>query len=153
MPFRLTPLGANPREQNTNKLIYREVEQSLLNELGTANSFLGKNLGIYASAQTVEKVSEHEYKIVFGKGESILDGLDGVINGGHTTKIILNNQASLLEQVEEGEEINQFVKLHVRVGYPREVLADMAGALNTTLQVPAYSLAEPRTSSTGSTRR
>ncbi len=136
------PLGANPREQNTNKLIYREVEQSLLNELGTANSFLGKNLGIYASAQSVEKVSEHEYKIVFGKGESILDGLDGVINGGHTTKIILNNQASLLEKVEEGEEINQFVKLHVRVGYPREVLADMAGALNTTLQVPAYSLAE-----------
>jgi hypothetical protein len=136
------PLGANPREQNTNKLIYREVEQSLLNELGTANSFLGKNLGIYASAESVEKVSEHDYRLVFGQGESILDGLDGVINGGHTTKIIRESQAAIRERAEEGDEINQFVKLHVRVGYPREVLADMAGALNTTLQVPAYSLAE-----------
>jgi hypothetical protein len=136
------PLGANPREQNTNKLIYREVEQSLLNEAGTANSFLGKNLGIFACADTVEKLSEHEYRLSFGEGESILDGLDGVINGGHTTRIILNNQALIREKAEAGEDVDQYVKLHVRVGYPREVLADMAGALNTTLQVPDYSLAE-----------
>ena len=34
------------------------------------------------------------------------------------------------------------MKLYVRVGYPRDVLAEQAGTLNTTLQVPAYSLAE-----------
>jgi hypothetical protein len=136
------PLGANPREQNTNKMIYREVERSLRNEEGSPNSFLGKNLGIYASAGAVEKLAESEYRIAFGEGESILDGLDGVINGGHTTTIIRENQNELRAMADSGGEVAQYVKLHVRVGYPRQVLADMAGALNTTLQVPAYSLAE-----------
>lgn len=136
------PLGANPREQNTNKMIYREVERSLRNEEGSINAFLGKNLGIYASAQAVEKRSESEYQIQFGEAESILEGLDGVINGGHTTTIILDNQDDLRAMVKEGADLTQYVKLHVRVGYPREILAEMAGALNTTLQVPAYSLAE-----------
>jgi hypothetical protein len=136
------PLGANPREQNTNKMIYREVERSLRNEEGSPNSFLGKNLGIYASAGAVEKLSENEYRIAFGEGESILDGLDGVINGGHTTTIIRENQNELRAMADSGGDVAQYVKVHVRVGYPRQVLADMAGALNTTLQVPAYSLAE-----------
>lgn len=136
------PLGANPRQQNTNKRIYKEVESSLLNELGTRNAFLGKNLGIYASAESVEKRNEHEYVVAFGEGESVLDGLDGVINGGHTATIIWENQPTIRQMTDEGDDVAQYVKLHVRVGYPREVLADMAGALNTTLQVPAYSLAE-----------
>jgi hypothetical protein len=137
------PLGAaNPRAQNTNKRVYREVRESLLNRNGTDNSFLGKNLGIYASAAAVEKKNEHEYVLKFGEGESILDGLDGIINGGHTAQIIWDSQAGLKEQADAGDPIDQYVKLFVRVGYPREVLADMAGALNTTLQVPEYSLAE-----------
>lgn len=137
------PLGANPREQNTNKRIYQEVEKSLRNEDGAApNTFLTKNLGIWASAQAVEKKSEGEYIVTFGEGPSILDGLDGVINGGHTATIIRDNQSVLEDKIAAGDDVRQFVKLHVRVGYPREILADMAGALNTTLQVPAYSLAE-----------
>jgi hypothetical protein len=137
------PLGANPREQNTNKRIYKEVESSLLNEDGAApNTFLSKNLGIWTSAQEVEKKSDTDFVIKFGEGDSILDGLDGVINGGHTATIILDNHDALKAKVEAGDDIRQYVKLHVRVGYSRDVLADMAGALNTTLQVPAYSLAE-----------
>lgn len=136
------PLGANPREQNTNKRVYSDVRKSLLNQFGTPNSFLGKNLGIYACAAAVNKQNDTEFELVFGEADSILEGLDGVINGGHTAKIILDSQDELRERADADDGISQFVKLHVRVGYPRDVLADMAGALNTTLQVPAYSLAE-----------
>ncbi|HEX2050766.1 MAG TPA: AIPR family protein [Actinomycetota bacterium] len=137
------PLGANPRQQNTNKRVYREVAASLRNEDGTTtNTFLSKNLGIWTSADSVEKRSESEYLLTFGEGDSILDGLDGVINGGHTAQIIWDNQDAIRQKLAAGATIKQFVKLHVRVGYPRDVLADSAGALNTTLQVPEWSLAE-----------
>lgn len=136
------PLGSNPREQNPNKEIYRDVRDSLLNENGSDNAFLGKNLGIYACAEEVVKHSDDEYEIKFSEGDTILDGKDGVINGGHTASIIWSNQEQLREKLEQGEEMKQFVKLHVRVGYPRDMLAEMAGTLNTTLQVQEYSLAE-----------
>lgn len=137
------PLGANPRQQNTNKRVYKDVAASLLNKDGTTtNSFLSKNLGIWACAEAVHKKTDAEFVIEFGEGDSILDGLDGIINGGHTAQIIWNNQDEIRERVAAGDDISQFVKLHVRVGYPRDVLADAAGALNTTLQVPDWSLAE-----------
>lgn len=137
------PLGANPREQNTNKRVYREVESSLRNEDGTSrNSFLAKNLGIYACADSVEKINEHEYVISFAEGDNILDGQDGVINGGHTATIIYKNQDELRERSQNGDDIAQFVKLFVRVNYDRGLLAESAGALNTALQVSDYSLAE-----------
>ena len=89
------PLESNPREQAENKLVYREVEASLRNQNGARNAFLGKNLGIYACARDVIKRTENDYTLHFGEGESVLAGLDGVLNGGHTAKIILNNQADL----------------------------------------------------------
>lgn len=136
------PLGANPREQNTNKRIYREVRDSLLNDAGNDNAFLGKNLGIYACAEDVKKSAEDRYTLVFNEGDSVLDGSDGILNGGHTAKIIWSAQERLREKAQEGLNVNQFVKLYVRVGYPRDVLAEMAGTLNTALQVQDYSLAE-----------
>lgn len=136
------PLGANPREQNTNKQVYRDVAASLLNEDGAENAFLGKNLGIYACAQDVDKVGEDEYTLRFGEGDSVLDGLDGILNGGHTAQIIWDNQEAIEERRDEGRTIDQYVRLYVRQGYPRTVLAEMAGTLNTTVQVQEFSLAE-----------
>jgi hypothetical protein len=139
------PLGANPREQNTNKQVYREVRDSLLNESdGEPNAFLGKNLGIFACAESVEKVqdSDDEYILAFGEGDSVLNGLDGILNGGHTATIIWDNQPELHRKLDRGQDLRQFVRLYVRVGYPRPVLAEMAGTLNTTVQVQQYSLAE-----------
>ncbi len=136
------PLGANPRAQNTNRQTYKDVRESLLNEDGADNAFLGKNLGIYACAEAVDKVTDTEYVIKFGEADSVLEGLDGVLNGGHTAKIIWDNQDKLREMIDDGAEIAQFVRLYVRVGYPRPVLAEMAGTLNTTMQVQEYSLAE-----------
>jgi hypothetical protein len=138
------PLGSNPREQNTNKQVYRDVAASLCNEDGASNAFLGKNLGIYACAQKVEKAAgkESEYTLTFGEGDSVLEGLDGILNGGHTAQIIWDSQAEIRQMKAEGQEIAQFVRLYVRQGYPRAVLAEMAGTLNTTVQVQDFSLAE-----------
>lgn len=138
------PLGANPREQNTNRRVYRDVAESLRNENGADNAFLGKNLGIFACAAKVEKVKgkEDEYTLEFSEGESVPEGLDGVLNGGHTAQLIWKNQQEIRDRRQQGRDIRQYVKLYVRQGYPRAVLAEMAGTLNTTLQVQAYSLAE-----------
>jgi hypothetical protein len=139
------PLGANPREQNTNKQVYRDVAESLRNEDGgAANSFLGKNLGIFACAAKVQKKRDTEdtFILKFGEGDSVLEGLDGILNGGHTAKLIWDNQSEIKTKRERGQEIVQYVRLFVREGYPRPLLAEMAGTLNTTLQVQAFSLAE-----------
>jgi AIPR protein len=141
------PLGSNPRDQNTNRQVYRDVAGSLRNEEGAINSFFGKNLGVYACARAVEKVDRakgepDEFTIHFGEGESVLDGLDGILNGGHTAQIIWDNQPELRQRREEGDEIEQFVRLYVRQGYPRPLLAEMAGTLNTAVQVQDFSLAE-----------
>jgi hypothetical protein len=50
----------------------------------------------------------------------------GSSTAGTRRRSIRGNQAALREKIEDGEEIAQFVKLHVRVRYPCEVLADMA---------------------------
>ncbi len=142
LEFPELPLQANPREQNTNRQVYKDVARSLLNEEGAPNAFLGKNLGVYACADQVEKVGESEFELVFGRGESVLDGLDGILNGGHTAQLIWDNQAALRQAKAEGKEIDQYVRLYVRQGYPRELLAEMAGTLNTAVQVQAFSLAE-----------
>jgi len=137
------PLQANPREQNTNRQVYKDVAKSLRNEDGAPNAFLGKNLGIYACAAQVEKIKDGgEYELVFGEGESVLEGLDGILNGGHTAQLIWDNQGELRQMQAEDDSVEQFVRLYVRQGYPRELLAEMAGTLNTAVQVQDYSLAE-----------
>jgi hypothetical protein len=59
---RLPIKEANPREQNTNRRVYKDVAKSLRNEDGAPNTFLVKNLGIYACAKAIEKVSDDEYE-------------------------------------------------------------------------------------------
>ncbi len=116
LDFPELPLGSNPREQNTNKQVYRDVAESLRNEDGADNAFLGKNLGVYACAAEVEKVAgkENEYVLKFSEGENVLEGLDGILNGGHTAKIIWDNQGVIRERIAEGRNIEQFVRLYVR---------------------------------------
>lgn len=136
------PMQANPRAQNTNRKVYKDVAKSLLNEEGAPNAFLGKNLGIYACANSVDKVEDGTWELAFGEAESVLDGLDGILNGGHTAQLIWDNQAELRQMAADDDSVAQFVRLYVRQGYPRELLAEMAGTLNTAVQVQDYSLAE-----------
>ena len=110
------PLGANPREQNTNRRVYRDVAESLRNESGADNAFLGKNLGIFACAQKVEKARgrEDEFTLEFSEGESVLDGLDGILDGGHTAQLIWKNQQEIRDRALVGTRYPPDAKLLCR---------------------------------------
>src|SRR3954467_84204 len=68
------PRDPNPRAQNIDRGIWREIKKHLLNEEGTANTFHLKNKGITIIAERVEKRSDDEYELVIGPGQGIVDG-------------------------------------------------------------------------------
>ena len=142
------PKDPNPREQNIGRgIYYNEVKGSLLNEEpATPNVFHLKNKGITLSANKVHRISDREFDIEFAPGQGILDG-------GHTYEICQKNlpeiedrNALSREKLDSGDEtasptIKQFVSVHVLTGLSEELAAEVAGGLNTAVQVQQYSLA------------
>jgi hypothetical protein len=120
--------GPNARRPNTKKQVYKKVESSLRNEDCIPNTFHLKNLGIVINAAAVTRISDHEYHIELPDHEQ-----HGVLNGGHTLDLIVKN---LKEEAIKG----QFVKIEVRTGVAEAWLAEIAGGLNTALQVEDMSL-------------
>lgn len=120
------PKTPNPREQNTNKAIYRDVRASLDN--ADEPSFHLKNIGITAFAKRVEYSANKELvSVSFDEGH-------GIVNGGHTYEIIQESKA-------DGTCPDcQFVKLEILTGVPADLMSDMAGGLNTSVQVDDASL-------------
>lgn len=131
------PKDPNPRNQRTDKGIYRDVQSSLLNEAGTANTFHLKNKGITAIAKGVEKLEDDIYEIEFPSGY-------GIVDGGHTYEIVSENRELILERNEGDAQIDQFVKFEILTGIPEELVPEIAGGLNTAVQVQEMSLAELR---------
>lgn len=86
-----------------------------------------KHKGITLVATSVEKRSDTLYVVNLERGQGVLDG-------GHTYTLILEEQ--------EGENLpqNQFVKFEVITKAPLDWIADMAGGLNTSVQVQPMSL-------------
>ena len=118
------PLDPNPRDQNTNKAIYKDVRESLLE--GSDLTFHLKNKGITILANRVSfDESKSIAKVTFNEGEGIADG-------GHTYKIIKEN----LEEIPDG----QFVKVEVLTGLPKYLVEPIARGLNTAVQVSDMSL-------------
>ena len=116
----------NPREQRTDRGIYRKVSESLrsMDDL----SFHLKNKGITILAHKVEYSADKKIATVyFGKN-------DGIADGGHTYEIILEAQAD--GACPEG----QYVRIEVITGVPKEMAADITGGLNTAVQVDDASL-------------
>jgi hypothetical protein len=152
------PKDPNPREQNTDLSIYREITNSLLNTGdNTPNTFYDKNKGITILANCVHKLSEFEYQLDFLPGQGVLDG-------GHTYKICCEARQSILDynqriaeaqntfhesvamseaesQNEFPDFINQFVEVRVMTGMPPELTSELAGGLNTSVQVQQWTLA------------
>lgn len=124
------PLDPNPRIPNINKRVYKQVMKSLTGEEGEAGTFHLKHKGITLIAQTVQqdKHDEDLYYITFE------NELHGVLDGGHSLEII--------ETAREKDLIpdDQYVKLEVLVNVPREWIPEMAGGLNTSVQVQPMSL-------------
>jgi len=80
------PRDPNPRAQNIDRGIWREIKKHLLNEEGTANTFHLKNKGITIIAERVEKRSDDEYELVIGPGPSISRTTRASIRSAHTCR-------------------------------------------------------------------
>ena len=129
-------MDPNPREQNVNRSVYRAVARSLRQEgeAATPGSFHLKHRGITLIASTVKKTASG------GPGDLDLFELHfpegyGIVDGGHSYKIVLNAQD------QESVPDNEFIKLEVITGSDMEPLVtDIAGGRNTSIQVHAKSL-------------
>lgn len=123
------PDDPNARRPNLNRRVYRGVEESLLNQGDcTPNTFHLKNKGITLVADKVDQISKDEYRI------SMTSGMHGIVDGGHTYKLIVGNQNN------PDLPANQFVQIEVRCGIPLEWIPEIAGGLNTAVQVQDMSL-------------
>lgn len=126
------PLDANPRDPNLNRQVYRGVRRSLQGEQGTG-SFHLKHGGIVLVAERVEKLGADRYRLWFNPAVK-----QGVVNGGHSYKLLLEAQGS--DDIPE----NQYIEIKVHTGVPRETVPELAEGLNSSMQVREESLADLR---------
>jgi hypothetical protein len=129
------PLDANPRAQNLDRWVYKDVKKSLINKDETEpNSFHLKNKGLTIICDRIVQLDEKgTFRLHFDHGP---DARQGVVDGGHTYKIIL-------EAIEEGIcPEDQFVKVEVLQGVDPDWAVFIAGGLNTSMQVQTMSLAK-----------
>jgi hypothetical protein len=138
------PTHPNPRDQAIDRAIYKRIAKSLINDDddgGEKNAFFVKNKGITMLATSVRKTGPddgHRYTIEF-EGEA-----NGIADGAHTYKLILENQDYIREfnETANGDRIEQYVEVRVLTGSRLpDLVSDIAGGLNTGVQVQAASLA------------
>jgi AIPR protein len=122
------PLDPNARRPNIRKRVYQEVKKSLLNQEGEPGTFHLKNKGITIIAQSVSQKGDHEYLVTMRRG------IHGIVDGGHTYTLVQEN----IENADLPEK--QFVQVEVRVGVPDPWIPEIAGGLNTSVQVQDMSL-------------
>jgi hypothetical protein len=132
------PKGANPREQNIDRGIYRDIMRSLLNEDCTPNTFHLKNKGITILAEEVIKSdNDEQLQVRFAASDQ------GIVDGGHTYEIILRGKGDIADLNSAGDAaIKQYVKVEVLTGVYNGLTAEIAGGLNTAVQVQRMSLAD-----------
>lgn len=126
------PLGtANPRYQNLNSTVSREIRDSLSE---SPEMFHQKNRGLWIAADDAEYDNQ--------KGRLFLsfpnqDGaLYGVLDGGHT----LGNIKQFLEERDPADTRPMpFVTLHIRVGV-EDQLPELSATLNRSYQLKEYSI-------------
>lgn len=121
--------GPNARQPNLQKRTYQAVKNSLLGEDETEpGTFHLKNKGITIIAQKVTKVDGSTPKYIV----EMDTGSHGIVDGGHTYKLIVDNKDVVPE--------NQYVKVEIRVGIPTTWIPMISGGLNTAVQVQDMSL-------------
>lgn len=120
---------ANARDpEGLNRRVYREVHESLMGRDATPGSFDLMNKGIVCLAETVRRIDDNNYEIAIRDGQ-------GIVDGGHTYKIICDaqNDPALPEE--------QFVEIQVRTGVEDRLITDISRGLNTGMQVKDHSIA------------
>lgn len=133
MPVKQMPPGIgldpNARSPNIHKRVYRQVQESLLENDGTPpGTFHLKNKGITIVADSVDQVGDSSYHVKMRRG------LHGIVDGGHTYELIVMNRDN------EDLPSDQYVNVEVRTGIPDSWITDIAGGLNTSVQVQQMSL-------------
>lgn len=121
------PKDPNPREQKIDRGIYKTVRESL--EDPSDFSFHLKNKGITILANRVEFKDNNKNSLILH-----LDKDDGIIDGGHTYEIIKKSTE------EEACPDDQYVKIEVITGVPKDMFVNITGGLNTAVQVQTASL-------------
>lgn len=122
------PMETNPREQNLNTGMAKKIRTSLINE--RSHNFYLLNRGLTISAKSVKYDNKNDLVTVEFEDLEV----HGNIDGGHTYKIILEEQ----ENLDFGE---QFVKLEILTGV-EDIFQELAAARNTSVQVQDKSIAE-----------
>lgn len=126
VPVRSLPPGlpTDPSPRSARRWdIYKEVRASLLNQNCVPGSFHLKNRGITIVARAVEKLEENEYEVHIGSGQ-------GVVDGANTYAVIREALADKSIEVPA----QQFVKVEVITRLPETWVAEIANALNTSMQ-------------------
>ncbi|MBS2031365.1 MAG: AIPR family protein [Deltaproteobacteria bacterium] len=127
------PRDPNPRAPDINKSVWKDIRRHLLNEEGEPNTFHLKNKGITILASEVEKLSEEKYALHFEPG-------DGIVDGGHTYELLTDAADDIARLGASDVPLKQFVKIEVLTGLPANLVTEIAGGLNTAIQVQSYSL-------------
>lgn len=129
------PREPNPREQNIDRGIWKDIRLHLLNQEGAANSFHLKNKGITIIADRIEKKDDDDVYTIF------LDDTQGIVDGGHTYQLIQECLDSIRKHNDEEEStIEQYVKVEILTGLDPSFIVEVAGGLNTAVQVQRMSL-------------
>jgi hypothetical protein len=120
---------ANARDpEGLNRRVYRDVNESLMGRNSELGTFDLMNKGIVCLADSVRRIDDHNYEL------SIRDG-QGIVDGGHTYKIICD------AQVDPGLPDESYVEFQVRTGIPDSLITDISRGLNTGIQVKEHSIA------------
>lgn len=115
-------MAAGMKPPKTRWDIYRDVQASLLDKNCTPGLFHMKNRGITIVARDLRKIEEDEYDLDLSPGQ-------GIVDGSHTYRLILEMQQNSDVTLPK----KQFVKIEVLTRVPEEWVAEMAGALNTSM--------------------
>jgi len=120
---------ANARDpEGLNRRVYREVHESLMGRDATPGTFDLMNKGIVCLAQSVRRIDDHNYEIEIRDGQ-------GIVDGGHTYKIVCD------AQTDPSIPDEQFVEFQVRTGVDDRLITDISRGLNTGMQVKDHSIA------------
>lgn len=137
IPDMPTDANARPSDAAKHRRVYKSVKNAALDgandpdEGATAGLFGYKHLGVNVIAEKVDEVDSKTAILHFLPGQ-------GVMNGGHGLAI--------LRELQEDPGIEampaNFIKVTVVIGLPADVIPEVAGANNTSVQVKAQSLLE-----------
>jgi hypothetical protein len=123
--------AANAREPvGLNRLVYRDVRESLEGTGAEPGTFDLMNKGITILAKSVRLIDKEQqvYEI------TVDDERGGIVDGAHTAKIIeqCNHDGTTDD--------DQYVELYLRTGIENGLITDIARGLNTGMQVAPKSI-------------